>query len=83
MCPSVFRMECVYIESQYIRQVWVHGSSLKSVTVAVIVPDEPSVKFWADSRGLPRSVDISTCLYLSTISLSLAAPSPSSATTRS
>ena len=60
MCPSVFRMECVYIESQYIRQVWVHGSSLKSVTVAVIVPDEPSVKFWADSRGLPRSVDIST-----------------------
>ena len=56
MCPSVFRMECVYIESQYIRQVWVHGSSLKSVTVAVIVPDEPSVKFRADSRGLPRSV---------------------------
>ena len=47
------RMESVYIQSKYIAQIWVHGSSLKSSTVAVVVPDEPSVKFWADGRGLP------------------------------
>ena len=46
-------MESVYIQSKYIAQIWVHGSSLKSSTVAVVVPDEPSVKFWADGRGLP------------------------------
>ena len=30
-----------------------HGSSLKSRTVAVVVPDEPSIKFWADGKGIP------------------------------
>ena len=46
-------MESFYIQSKYIAQIWVHGSSLKSSTVAVVVPDEPTVKFWADGRGLP------------------------------
>ena len=34
-------------------QIFVHGSSLKSRTVAVVVPDEPSIKFWAEGKGIP------------------------------
>ena len=46
-------MESVYIQSKYINHIFVHGCSLKSSTVAIVVPDEPSVKFWAESRGIP------------------------------
>ena len=46
------RMESVYIQSKYIAQIFVHGSSLKSTTVAVVVPDEPTVKLWAESKSI-------------------------------
>ena len=47
------RLEAVYVQSQYINQIFVHGSPLKSRTLAVVVPDEPSVKFWAEGKGIP------------------------------
>ena len=55
------RMESVYIQSPYICQIFVHGCSLKSSTVAVVVPDEPTVKAWAEQRNIPSLSLSSLC----------------------
>jgi len=41
------KIEIVYARSSFVAQVFVHGESLKSVVVAVIVPDEARVRAWA------------------------------------
>lgn len=46
------KIESIYIKSQYVAQVFVHGESLKSCTVGVIVPDEESIKQYAIQRGI-------------------------------
>ena len=45
MAPE--KIEIVYARSPFVAQVFVHGESLKSVVVAVIVPDEARVRAWA------------------------------------
>ena len=52
------KIENIYIKSQYVAQVFVHGESLKSCTVAVIVPDVENVKFYAEERGIPGTLSV-------------------------
>jgi len=44
------KIEIVYARSSFVAQVFVHGESLKSVVVAVVVPDEAKVRAWAKDR---------------------------------
>ncbi|XP_037972820.1 long-chain-fatty-acid--CoA ligase 5 isoform X2 [Plutella xylostella] len=46
------KIENIYIRSQYVEQVFVHGESLKSCIVAVVVPDVDVVKCWALEHGI-------------------------------
>ncbi|XP_063537211.1 long-chain-fatty-acid--CoA ligase 5 isoform X1 [Cydia strobilella] len=46
------KIENIYIRSQYVEQIFVHGESLKSCIVAVVVPDVDVVKCWALERGI-------------------------------
>ncbi|XP_054266091.1 long-chain-fatty-acid--CoA ligase 1 isoform X2 [Macrosteles quadrilineatus] len=41
------KIENVYIRSQYVHQVFVHGESLKSCIIAIVVPDVDVIKSWA------------------------------------
>lgn len=40
------KLENVYIQSPYIQQIFVHGDSLESYLVAIIVPDFHEIKKW-------------------------------------
>ncbi|CAH2984047.1 unnamed protein product [Chilo suppressalis] len=46
------KIENIYIRSQYVEQVFVHGESLKSCVVAIVVPDVDVVKCWALENGI-------------------------------
>lgn len=46
------KIENIYIRSQYVEQVFVHGESLKSCVVAVVVPDVDVIKCWALENGI-------------------------------
>jgi long-chain acyl-CoA synthetase len=46
------------MKSKYVGQVFVHGDSLHSRLVAIVVPDEDVVKAWATSAA-PARVDAS------------------------
>ena len=46
----------MYCKSQYVAQVFVHGESLKSCVVAVVVPDVENVKFYAAEHGIPGTL---------------------------
>ncbi|XP_037082117.1 long-chain-fatty-acid--CoA ligase 5-like [Pollicipes pollicipes] len=48
------RLENIFIRSPLIGQVFVHGDSLKSCLVAVVVPDEDGVREWLRRAGRPR-----------------------------
>jgi long-chain acyl-CoA synthetase len=50
------KLENVYMKSKYVGQVFVHGDSLHSRLVAVVVPDEDVVKAWA-LEAQPKGVD--------------------------
>ncbi|KZS19375.1 Long-chain-fatty-acid--CoA ligase 5 [Daphnia magna] len=50
------KIESIYIKSQYVAQVFVHGESLKSCTVGVIVPEEESVRHYANQHGISGSL---------------------------
>lgn len=50
------KIENVYLKSQYVAQVFVHGESLKSCVVAVIVPDVENVKFYSAEHGIPGTL---------------------------
>lgn len=41
------KIESIYSRSQYVHQVFVHGESLKSCIVAIIVPEVDVIKCWA------------------------------------
>ncbi|XP_001607778.2 long-chain-fatty-acid--CoA ligase 1 [Nasonia vitripennis] len=41
------KIENIYTKSQYVHQIFVHGESLKSCIVAVVVPEVDVVKCWA------------------------------------
>ena len=52
------KIENIYIRSQYVHQVFVHGESLKSCVVAVVVPDVDVVKCWALENKIPGTLSV-------------------------
>ncbi|XP_055346277.1 long-chain-fatty-acid--CoA ligase 5-like isoform X2 [Paramacrobiotus metropolitanus] len=46
------KIESVYQKNQYVGQVFVHGDSLKSCLVGIVVPDEDALKRWAAAEGM-------------------------------
>ncbi|XP_066137914.1 long-chain-fatty-acid--CoA ligase 5 isoform X2 [Euwallacea fornicatus] len=52
------KIESIYIRSQYVGQVFVHGESLKSCIVAVVVPDVDVIKCWAQENGISGTFSI-------------------------
>jgi long-subunit acyl-CoA synthetase (AMP-forming) len=49
------KLENVYTKSEYIAQSFVHGDSLQSELVAVIVPEAETVIAWAKKNSIPLS----------------------------
>ncbi|XP_055528399.1 long-chain-fatty-acid--CoA ligase 1 isoform X1 [Wyeomyia smithii] len=52
------KIENAYIRSQYVEQVFVHGESLKSCVVAVVVPDVEVIKSWAMENNIPGTLSV-------------------------
>ncbi|XP_034946789.1 long-chain-fatty-acid--CoA ligase 1 isoform X2 [Chelonus insularis] len=52
------KIENIYIRSQYVHQVFVHGESLKSCVVAIVVPDVDVVKCWALENKIPGTLSV-------------------------
>jgi len=53
------KIEIVYARSPYVAQIIVHGESLKSVVVAIIVPEEAEVRKWAkDTEGVDETLPL-------------------------
>jgi len=52
------KIENIYIRSQYVQQVFVHGESLKSCIIAIVVPDVDVVKCWAVENGIPGTLSV-------------------------
>ena len=55
------RVEAIYMESPYIAQVFVHGDSLKSCVIGVIVPNQKEIREWAVRRGMPSDSFTALC----------------------
>ena len=55
------QLENIYLQSNYIAQVFVHGDSLKSCVVAVVVPDVAAVKAWASHKGIQNDSFSALC----------------------
>lgn len=49
------KIENIYTSSNFISQIFVHGESLKSCLIAVIVPDPVHIKKWAAEKGIAGS----------------------------
>ncbi|XP_076067495.1 long-chain-fatty-acid--CoA ligase 5 [Oratosquilla oratoria] len=52
------KVENIYVRSPYVAQVFVHGESLKSCVVAVVVPEVDTVKAWAKEQGIPGTLSV-------------------------
>ncbi|XP_059476454.1 long-chain-fatty-acid--CoA ligase 5 isoform X2 [Neocloeon triangulifer] len=52
------KIENIYIRSQYVQQVFVHGESLKSCIVAVVVPDVEVIKQWASENQIAGTLSV-------------------------
>lgn len=52
------KIENIYIRSQYVQQVFVHGESLKSCIIAIVVPEVDVVKCWAVENGIPGTLSV-------------------------
>ncbi|XP_063883836.1 long-chain-fatty-acid--CoA ligase 1-like isoform X2 [Scylla paramamosain] len=52
------KIENIYVRSQYVAQVFVHGESLKSSVVAIVVPEVESVKGWAREQDIPGTLSV-------------------------
>ena len=56
-------IESVYCHSHYIAQCYVHGDSLKSCVIAVVVPRHSAIKEWAERRGIPSDSFTTLCCH--------------------
>eukprot|EP00011_Vannellida_sp_DIVA3-517-6-12_P007091 CAMPEP_0114614478 /NCGR_PEP_ID=MMETSP0168-20121206/5676_1 /TAXON_ID=95228 ORGANISM="Vannella sp., Strain DIVA3 517/6/12" /NCGR_SAMPLE_ID=MMETSP0168 /ASSEMBLY_ACC=CAM_ASM_000044 /LENGTH=704 /DNA_ID=CAMNT_0001825531 /DNA_START=98 /DNA_END=2212 /DNA_ORIENTATION=+ len=56
------KVEGVVVQSKYVAMAFVHGYSLKSALVAVIVPDEPMARAWASRNNLEKLSMDALCL---------------------
>ena len=54
-------IERIYTSSPYIAQCFVHGSSLKSCVIAVVVPRQSAIQDWAERRGIPSHSFTALC----------------------
>ncbi|XP_057321321.1 long-chain-fatty-acid--CoA ligase 5 isoform X1 [Microplitis mediator] len=52
------KIENIYIRSQYVHQVFVHGESLKSCVVGIVVPDVDVIKCWASENRIPGTLSV-------------------------
>ncbi|XP_073990032.1 long-chain-fatty-acid--CoA ligase 5 isoform X3 [Rhodnius prolixus] len=52
------KIENIYIRSQYVHQVFVHGESLKSCIIAIVVPDVDVVKSWAVENNIDGTFSV-------------------------
>ncbi|XP_054711219.1 long-chain-fatty-acid--CoA ligase 1-like [Uloborus diversus] len=46
------KIENIYLSSPYVSQIFVHGESLQSCLVAVVVPDMENVVSWCKEKGI-------------------------------
>uniref|UniRef100_A0A8C3BYT9 Long-chain-fatty-acid--CoA ligase n=1 Tax=Cairina moschata TaxID=8855 RepID=A0A8C3BYT9_CAIMO len=51
------KIENVYLRSEALAQVFVHGESLQAFLIAVVVPDPETLRKWAKKRGLEGSYE--------------------------
>ena len=42
----------MYKKSSLVEQIWVYGNSFESILVAVVVPNEDTLKTWAAQNGM-------------------------------
>lgn len=52
------KIENIYLRSQYVHQVFLHGESLKSCVVGIVIPDVDVVKCWAVENGIPGTLSV-------------------------
>ncbi|XP_060823627.1 long-chain-fatty-acid--CoA ligase 1 isoform X1 [Bombus pascuorum] len=52
------KIENIYLRSQYVHQVFVHGESLKSCVVGIVIPHVDVVKCWAVENGIPGTLSV-------------------------
>lgn len=52
------KIENIYINSQFVEQVFVYGESLKSCVVAVVVPDVEVLKTWAQENNIRGTLTV-------------------------
>ena len=55
MAPE--KVENVYCRSPLVAQAYVHGDSLQSACVAIVVPDEEELMTWAKKNNVPGTFD--------------------------
>lgn len=54
-------VEKIYTTSYYISQVFVHGNSLKTHVIAVVVPRQAAIQEWAERRHIPSHSFTALC----------------------
>lgn len=54
-------LEEIYSKSNYIAQVFVHGDSLKSCVIGIVVPDITYIQDWAAKRKIPNDSFTALC----------------------
>ena len=56
-------IEKAYTSSRYIAQCFVHGDSLKSCVIAIIVPRQKAIQEWAERRNIPNESFTALCSH--------------------
>jgi long-chain acyl-CoA synthetase len=51
------KIENIYVRSKYVAQTFVHGSSLKSCLVGVVVPEEAVICEWASNNNCEQDMN--------------------------
>ncbi|XP_014220347.1 long-chain-fatty-acid--CoA ligase 1 [Trichogramma pretiosum] len=52
------KIENTYLKSQYVHQIFVHGESLKSFIVAIVVPNVDVLKTWAATNNINGTLSV-------------------------
>jgi len=55
------KIENVYVQSDALAQVFVHGDSLQAFLVAIVVPDSDFLPGWAKKKGLKGEGYLDRC----------------------